>query len=230
MTVHRLKANDFAQLRLGSRPSAGKFRILATGKNALLTTRLQVVTQSEKCMRKTHGFTLIELMIAIGLTGLLLSMAVPALDMFVANARQTGAVNDFIASLHTARSAAVTTNSRVTVCASASGDACGAVAWDRGWIVFVDSDADQAVDADEVIISASAAVDGLAISSGDFGASMSYRPNGRVMNAAINGSIGEFTVCDRRGADHARVLIVDLSGRPRSSRYLIDGSKPSCAS
>jgi len=187
-----------------------------------------VVTLSDERMQRAHGFTLIELMIAIGLTGLLLSMAVPAMDMFVANARQTGAVNDFISSLHTARSTAVTTNARVTVCASASGDACGAVAWDSGWIVFVDADSDQAVDADEAIISTSAGIDGLVISSSDFGATMSYRPNGRVMNAAINGSVGEFTICDRRGADHAKVLIVDLSGRPRSSEYLIDGSKPSC--
>jgi type IV fimbrial biogenesis protein FimT len=181
-------------------------------------------------MRRIHGFTLIELMIAIGLTGLLLSMAVPALVMFVANARQTGALNDFIASMHVARSAAVTANSRVTVCASADGNACEAVAWDSGWIVFVDTDSDQAVDANETIISTNFAAEGLTISSNEFGATMSYRPNGRVMNAAINGSVGEFTICDRRGDKHAKVLIVDLSGRPRSSRYLIDGSQPSCAS
>ena len=42
-------------------------------------------------MRRENGFTLIELMMAVGLTGLLLSMAVPALDIFVSNARQTGA-------------------------------------------------------------------------------------------------------------------------------------------
>jgi Tfp pilus assembly protein FimT len=132
--------------------------------------------------------------------------------------------------MHVARSAAVTTNSRVTVCASTDGNACDVVAWDSGWIVFVDTDSDQAVDADETIISTNSAVEGLAISSNEFGATMSYRPNGRVMNAAINGSVGEFTICDRRGDKHAKVLIVDLSGRPRSSRYLIDGSQPSCVS
>ena len=41
-------------------------------------------------MRRQNGFTLIELMIAIGLTGLLLSMAVPALDIFVSNVNSTG--------------------------------------------------------------------------------------------------------------------------------------------
>jgi prepilin-type N-terminal cleavage/methylation domain-containing protein len=53
-------------------------------------------------MRRENGFTLIELMIAIGLAGLLLSAAVPALDTFVSNARQTGAINDFVSSIHQA--------------------------------------------------------------------------------------------------------------------------------
>lgn len=179
-------------------------------------------------MQREHGFTLIELMIAVGLTGLLLSMAVPALDGFVANARQTGAVNDFVSSIHVARSTAVTTNSRVTICASASGTACEAVSWDQGWIVFADRDSDQTVDVDETIVSTAAGIDGLSIQSGDFAASMTYRPNGRVMNAGVNGSAGEFTVCDRRGSAHAKVMIVELSGRPRFSEYQADGAAPSC--
>ena len=87
-------------------------------------------------MTREDGFTLIELLTAIGLAALLLSMAVPALDSFTRNARQTGAVNDFVSSMHIARSTAVTTNARVTICASDSGNVCEAVAWNQGWIVF----------------------------------------------------------------------------------------------
>lgn len=181
-------------------------------------------------MRAESGFTLIELMIGIGLTALLLSLAVPALDLFVSNARQTGALNDFVSSLHVARSTAVTSNSRVTVCSSASGANCQAVSWDQGWIVFADPDSDQVVDADEVIVAAGAGIDGLSIQSGEFDRSLTYRPNGRVMNASVNGSSGQFTVCDGRGSEHAKVMIVDLSGRPRISEYQIDGSAPSCGS
>ena len=99
-------------------------------------------------MRRQNGFTLIELLIAMALTALLLSMAVPAMNVFTSNARQTGAINDFVSSMHLARSTAITTNTRVTLCASASGNDCDGVAWTDGWIVFGDPDSDQDVDAE----------------------------------------------------------------------------------
>lgn len=176
----------------------------------------------------SQGFTLIELMVAIGLTGLLLSLAVPALDTFTTNARSTSAVNDFVSSMHIARSTAVTTNFRTTVCASANGTNCEAVSWDQGWIVFADRDSDQTVDNDETIVATSAGINGLSIQSGEFGRFLMYRPNGRVMTTSATGNSGQFTVCDNRGSEFAKVLIVDLSGRPRMSHYLADGTSPSC--
>ena len=184
---------------------------------------------SQARIASSRGFTLIELMIAVGLTALLLSMAIPALDSFTTNARQTSAINDFVSSMHVARSTAVTTNFRVTVCASSGGNNCEAVSWDQGWIVFGDRDSDQSVDGDEVISAASDGIEGLSIQSGEFGQFLMYRPNGRVMNSSINGNSGQFTVCDDRGDDYAKVLIFDLSGRPRLSKQLADGSSPSCS-
>lgn len=169
-------------------------------------------------------------MIAIALTGLLLSMAVPALDHFTNSARQTSAINDFVASMHMARSTAVTTNLRTTICPSSNGATCEAVDWDQGWIVFTDRDSDQVVDNDETIVSSASAIDGLDIQSAEFGQFLMYRPNGRVMTVSATGNSGQFTVCDGRGSDHAKVVILDLSGRPRLSHYLVDGSAPSCSS
>jgi hypothetical protein len=95
-------------------------------------------------------------------------------------------------------------------------------------MAFSDPDSDRVVDADEIILSTTGAIDDLSIVSSEFATFMTYRPNGRVMNASVNGSAGAFTVCDRRGAGRARVMLVDLSGRPRQSKKLSDGSSPSC--
>lgn len=176
-----------------------------------------------------RGFTLIEMMVAVALTALLLSMGVPALQQFTSNARQTSTINDFVSSMHIARSTAVTTNFRTTVCASSNGVSCEAVTWDQGWIVFSDRDSDQTVDNDETIVASSNGADGLEIQSAEFGQFLMYRPNGRVMTASAAGNSGQFTVCDNRGSEYAKVLIVDLSGRPRLSRYQADGSAPSCS-
>ncbi len=180
-------------------------------------------------MRHQQGLTLIELMIGVGLAGLLLSLAVPALDLFVLNARQTGAVNEFVSSMHIARSTAVTTNARVTICASSSGTACDGGEWSDGWIVFGDPDSDQTVDAGETIVSSSGETSNVDIASAEFPLFLTYRPNGRVANAGLNGSAGAFTVCDKRGAERAKVMLIDLSGRPRQSKKMADGSAPACS-
>lgn len=175
-------------------------------------------------MVSERGFTLIEMMITVALAAILISVAVPALNQFATNARQTGAVNDFVSTIHIARSMAITTNARVTVCASAGGDACEAVSWDEGWIAFADANSNQFVDGTDAIVASGEGIEGVSIQSGEFGQSLQFRPNGRIAAGA-----GHFTVCDIRGAEHAKVIVMDLSGRPRLSSYRADGSSPNCA-
>ena len=180
-------------------------------------------------MRKQNGFTLIELITTLGIAAILMSVAIPALQSFTTNAKQTSAINDFVSSMHLARNTAITTNARVTVCATDAGANCQLVDWDSGWIIFVDQNSNQQVDGDEVIIGTAAAVDGLTIKSVNYSQFLMYRPNGRIMNNAVNGNSGQFTICDYRGTKHAKVLIVDLSGRPRLSETQASGAAPSCS-
>ena len=167
-------------------------------------------------MRRQRGITLLELMIALGLAGLLLSMAVPALGTFVSNARQTGAINDFVSSIHLARSTAVTTNARVTICPSSNGTSCEAVDWSNGWIVFSDQDSDQTVDGTERIIGTSGEVNDLTIESAEFDTYLTFRPNGRVGN-------GTFTLCDPDRNEHR--ITVFLSGRTRIDKRPMGNSR-----
>lgn len=175
---------------------------------------------------RQKGFTLLELLTTLAVSALMLSMAVPSVQAFSNNSRQTSATNEFVSSMHLARSTAITSNARVTMCASSTGTSCATVPWNEGWIVFNDTDSDQTVDAGERILGASAGNAELDITSGEFADFLTYRPSGRVANAAANS--GEITFCDGRGSSHAKVVIVDLSGRPRTSDTKANGTAPSC--
>lgn len=167
-------------------------------------------------MSNEKGFTLIELMTTLGIVTILAAVAIPNLQSFTMNSRQTGGINDIVMGMRAARNTAITTNSRVTMCASKSGTNCEATEWNQGWIVFVDTDADQTVDAGESIIRSGGSNETLTIKSGQFGNFLVYRPNGRVMNANVAQNSGTFSICDDRGTAYAKSIMLDLSGRARA--------------
>ena len=178
---------------------------------------------------RQKGYTLIELLTTLGVATVLISVALPGMQSFRMNSRQSGEINELISTMHLARNTAITTNTRVTVCASSGGDNCEAVSWDKGWIAFVDRDSDQNVDDDETIIRSGSGASGVTISSGQYSDYLVYRPNGRVMKDATNQNSGQFTICDDRGAAHAKAIMLDLSGRPRVADKDSAGVSISCA-
>jgi type IV fimbrial biogenesis protein FimT len=169
-----------------------------------------------------------ELMTAIGVASILMSVAIPSLTTFKMNGQRSAAINELVSGVHLARNTAVTRNARVAVCASTDSADCNSAKWEDGWIAFVDNDSDQTVDAGETILRASEAMEGITVDSVNFASSFMFRPNGRIMSNNIATNNGEFTFCDSRGADEARVLIVDIAGRPQTSHYKSNGSVPSC--
>lgn len=179
-------------------------------------------------MKREKGFTLIELMTTIGIAALLVTMAVPGMKTVAMNSKQRSGINELISAMHLARNTAITTNSRVTLCPSSNGSSCETVEWNDGWIVFADLNSDQNVNGNEVVLRAGSEADGLDIRSSQFSRFLMYRPSGRVMNASTTTNVGEFSICDVRGSEHARIVAIDLSGRPRMSEYSTFGSTPSC--
>ncbi len=179
-------------------------------------------------MNKARGFSLVELTVTVAVSALLLSMAVPSMGTFLSNARQTSTINNFVSSIHMARSTAIEANTDVTICPSLNGRNCEDVDWNKGWIVFKDLDSNQAVDTADEVVRVYDRANGVAIRFSQSERFLLYRPNGRIVHKHAGGSAGEFTICDDRGPDYARVMILDLSGRPLLTRTLTDGSLPAC--
>ncbi len=87
-------------------------------------------------LNRASGFTLVELIVALVIAGILLSLAAPNFSGFVKDNRLAGQANDFMADAAFARSEAVKRGANITICRSNDGVAClTGAAWNEGWIV-----------------------------------------------------------------------------------------------
>jgi len=180
------------------------------------------------CPRKrsyTAGFTLIELMVTIVIIGIVALIGIPAFSDFILNNRIRGQTSDFVVQLTHARSEAMRTATRVTVCPGTAGG-CSGSNWENGWVVFVDANANAAVDSGETVIGVGAALDGgNTLRSATFSTYISFRHDGGSTSIAGGGLAGSFALCDSRGyGDNARAIAVSASGRMKALAANASGS------
>src|SRR5690242_11330330 len=88
--------------------------------------------------RSRHGFTLVELLIAMAIAGMLLAAVAPSASAFLAAAELRGSSETLVRALSVARSEAIKRGTRVDVCPTTDRMHCAAsVTWDKGWLMFV---------------------------------------------------------------------------------------------
>jgi len=171
---------------------------------------------------------MVELMVTLALVAITTGIAGPPLYNLTLDNRRADNVNELVSELQYARSEAITRNSDVVVCPSTGGTKCEATTWQSGWLIFADPNGNAAVDKGETVLKIGNAIVGATFSTAEFASFLRFRGNGRVMVKNVAESTGEFTICDHRGAEYARVVQIDLAGRPVVSPHLLDGSSPLC--
>ena len=93
--------------------------------------------------RLARGLTLIELMIALAVGAILMSLAAPSFRQSLGKHRLGSVASELTGAVQLARAEAIRNNRRVTLCRSENGSACSNASstW-PGWILFVDTNSD----------------------------------------------------------------------------------------
>lgn len=164
-------------------------------------------------------------MVTIAIIGIVALFGIPAFSDFILNNRIRGQAGDLVAQLTHARSEAMRTATRITLCPGTSGG-CAGSNWENGWVVFVDANANAAVDSSETVIGVGPALDGSnTLRSTAFSTYISFRHDGGSTSISGGGLAGAFVLCDSRGyGDNARAIAVSASGRMKALAANASGS------
>ena len=175
-------------------------------------------------MNEIKGFTVIELMIVVGVIGILLAVGLPGLQDTVSRMSTNSQAKALVASLNFARSEAIKRGGVVSVCASSSGSDCAADAWSDGWIVFVDADEDAtggagSVDAGDEVLRV---YQGLRSGTLEFSEAMQQHD---AQGFATNTAVATFLLCPEDGnSANAQSVEIALTGRGRRIHEGLDCS------
>jgi type IV fimbrial biogenesis protein FimT len=159
---------------------------------------------------RQSGFTLVELIIAVIIGGILVSLTIPVLTDLVQNNRQAYYTNEFTTFMQLARSEAIKRGVSAGVTATDTSDNTNE--WGPGWTVWADRQGgtQDVMDANEVLRVSVAAQGQITIDSRDGNATYRYDPDGSLA-AGANDAI---TICDSsRTGETSRVLTTTATGR-----------------
>ena len=170
------------------------------------------------------GFSLVELTATLAIVAIVLAWGAPVFHHTLLDARRAAAVNAFLHSLFSARSATLRHGEYASVCPSRDLEQCSGQprAWSEGWIVFINRDRDNPpqVDRGEEVIERHARL-----------ANISVRANRDALvfrSDSFTGTTATFVFCDARGGRFARAVIVSQTGRPRLSESDAYGKPLNC--
>lgn len=171
---------------------------------------------------KQCGATLLELIVALAVAAILVTIAVPGFSGLFHATRLTSATNALVASLHVARSEAIKRSQRVVVCPSAAGDTCaGNGGWHQGWMVFHDANNNAQRDAGESVVLAHPSLPaGMRVTSkGSTASYISYTPAGDTQQIGGAFQAGTLTLCHTSASSNsAREIVIYRTGRPRTAK------------
>ena len=176
------------------------------------------------CTPRTHGFTLLELLVTLSVAVVLGSVALPWLARSVAINQRLVATHQLVGNVQFARAEAIKHGEVVGLCPSSDGVTClpGTDAWVQGFLVFRDTTPGRPYRAER-------REDLLRVDR--WPPAVDVRANREMFvfrPLARRSTNGTFRVCHERRSVPPRAVVVAPTGRPRTSDRLADGAPIPC--
>jgi len=104
---------------------------------------------------RCRGLSVVELLVALAIAGMLAAAALPAMSFYVAAQDSTSAINQLTGAVQFSRAAAITGRHTVTLCPSTNGVDCAKRDdWHRGAIAFADVNKNGVADPEDTVLAA----------------------------------------------------------------------------
>jgi prepilin-type N-terminal cleavage/methylation domain-containing protein len=167
-------------------------------------------------IRNNKGFTLVEVMVAVAMLGIITMIALPRLNLFLARMQVDNEVSTLHRLLLTARNVAISESTNVTLCPLVANNCVNN--WQNQLTVFIDLNNNQILDAGERVVKVKEAItnnDRLVFDRAD----VRYAPTG-LLN--ITGGPFSFRYCPQEYPEFSRGIMVNNSGRVTTSHDIDD--------
>jgi type IV fimbrial biogenesis protein FimT len=167
--------------------------------------------QKQRQAKLCQGMTLIELMISIGITSILSTIALPSFNDFIVQLRVDNEISRLGRLLLTARNYAISSGDNVIICPLADNGTCS-VNWYEQLSVFIDSNGNQQFDSaggELLITTKSPAVSGDILKYATNRNKITYQPTGHLFGL----SNGTLRYCPKGHEEKSRAIVVARSGR-----------------
>lgn len=168
-------------------------------------------------MMRSAGFTLIELMVVLGLVAILAFIAVPTMRTTIQDNRISTLTNELVTDISLARSEAIRRSLPIGVCASSAGTACdGGTNWAVGRLVFVDQDNNGTYTAGEPVLRIREPLGNNTLTMAA-GIPILFDSRGIASNLLALGP-QSLALCDDRGTNYRRLITISTTGSVSSAK------------